>query len=136
MLHGDGDIAQNRQSLPIAVLPPESHQLMTSAGVLYLMVFDGEVYDHTWRRPELGKVSFAFQRHSDTEVMLSRRWRPLQLAWRWPVGWNVRDDQDKWLLRQVHYWHVSKMLIDRPKRRFGWTIVAWLRWPFRGRGEP
>src|SRR5699024_8501648 len=53
------------------------------------------------------------------------------LAWRLPMHFKVREQQGKWLLREVLYRHVPKELIDRPKQGFDVPVGAWLRGELR-----
>ncbi len=57
--------------------------------------------------------------------------RVVELAWRLPTRFKLRDGQSKWLLRQVLYRHVPKALIDRPKSGFAVPLTAWLTGPLR-----
>jgi asparagine synthase (glutamine-hydrolysing) len=57
--------------------------------------------------------------------------RIFEFAWRLPLAYRVRGKTGKWLLREVLYRHVPRVLVDRPKKGFSVPIGAWLRGPLR-----
>ncbi len=64
--------------LSILDLSPEGHQPMLAAGGRFVLVFNGEIYNHRALRLELEKAEpgIAWRGHSDTEVLLAAivRW--------------------------------------------------------------
>ncbi|MFX7491433.1 asparagine synthase C-terminal domain-containing protein, partial [Acinetobacter baumannii] len=57
--------------------------------------------------------------------------RVVELAWKMPLNLQIRNNDGKWLLRQVLYQHVPRELIERPKMGFAIPLDTWLRGPLR-----
>ena len=57
--------------------------------------------------------------------------RVLDLAWRMPVRFKIRDGESKWLLKRVLDRYVPRALSARPKMGFGIPLDDWLRGPLR-----
>ena len=57
--------------LSIVDLSPAGHQPMVSAGERYVVVYNGEVYNHRELRTDLQRRGVAFRGGSDTEVLLA-----------------------------------------------------------------
>ncbi len=55
----------------------------------------------------------------------------VKFAFNLPINTKIRNDETKWILRQILYKYVPKNLIDRPKMGFSIPIDDWLRGPLR-----
>lgn len=63
-------VALAHRRLSIVDLSAAGHQPMVSADGRYVIIYNGEVYNHQAIRPELEAKGHTFQSHSDTEVIL------------------------------------------------------------------
>ncbi|HEY5810104.1 MAG TPA: asparagine synthase (glutamine-hydrolyzing) [Povalibacter sp.] len=58
-------------------------------------------------------------------------YRVVELAFRIPTDLKLRDNQQKWILRQLLRRYLPDTLIKRPKIGFGAPVGAWLEGPLR-----
>ena len=70
---GEHGIALGHRRLSIVDLSPAGHQPMASSGGRYVIVFNGEIYNHALMRKELEACAKApgWRGHSDTETLLA-----------------------------------------------------------------
>jgi asparagine synthase (glutamine-hydrolysing) len=61
--------------------------------------------------------------------------RVVELAWRLPVDFKLRNGKTKWALRQILSRYIPKELVERPKMGFSMPVDLWLRGPLREWGE-
>ena len=69
----EGPVALAHRRLSILDLSPAGHQPMHSASGRYVVVFNGEIYNHAELRAQLGAIGKApaWRGHSDTEALLA-----------------------------------------------------------------
>jgi asparagine synthase (glutamine-hydrolysing) len=57
--------------------------------------------------------------------------RLVEFAWTLPTSMKVRNNQGKWLLRQVLHRLVPRSIVERPKQGLSVPLADWLRGPLR-----
>ena len=55
----------------------------------------------------------------------------IEYAMSLPLSLKIKNNQGKWILKQLLYQYVPKEIVDRPKMGFGVPIGDWLRGPLR-----
>ena len=55
----------------------------------------------------------------------------VEMTWRLPPQFKIRNGRGKWLLRQILYRYVPRDLVERPKKGFGVPLHSWLSGPLR-----
>jgi asparagine synthase (glutamine-hydrolysing) len=55
----------------------------------------------------------------------------VKFAFNLPLHTKIRNDESKWILRQILYKYIPKDLIDRPKMGFSIPLDDWLRGPLK-----
>lgn len=61
--------------------------------------------------------------------------RIVELAWKMPLEYKIKDGEGKWLLKQVLFRYIPQEIIERPKMGFGIPLHDWLRTSLRDWAE-
>ena len=57
--------------------------------------------------------------------------RVVEFAWKTPLEMKLRNNQSKWILRQVLKRYIPENLVEGPKKGFDVPIAKWLRGPLK-----
>lgn len=61
--------------------------------------------------------------------------RVVEMAWRLPADFKIRQGKGKWALREILHRHIPKQMFERPKKGFSIPVGEWLRGPLRSWAE-
>lgn len=113
---------------PITLLTDPSAWPKTDCLEHAMMAMDAQTYMSDDILVKVDRAAMANSLETRTPMLDHR---VVELAWKMPLEYKIRDGQGKWLLRQVLYKYVPKDLIERPKAGFGIPLANWLRGPLR-----
>jgi asparagine synthase (glutamine-hydrolysing) len=116
-----GHVALAHRRLSVLDLSSEGQQPMTSAGGRYVIVFNGEIYNHLELRAQLG--NHAWRGHSDTETLLAAivRWG-VKEALKRTVGMFAVGLWDK----QTHVLYLARDRLGEKPLYYGWQGQVFL----------
>ncbi len=119
----EAGVALGHRRLSVVDLSPLGHQPMTSADGRWVLVFNGEVYDHRRLRSELEALGTRFRGASDTEVLL-------EAIARWGVPEALRRSDAMlalaaWDRRERRLWLACDRFGEKPLY-YGWCGSTFL----------
>lgn len=113
---------------PITLLTDPSAWPKTDCLEHAMMAMDAQTYMSDDILVKVDRAAMASSLETRTPMLDHR---VVELAWKMPLEYKIRNGQGKWVLRQVLYKYVPKDLIERPKAGFGIPLASWLRGPLR-----
>ncbi len=120
----EAEVALGHRRLSVLDLSQEGHQPMLSKDGRYVMVFNGEVYNHPLLRAELeGEGEVHWRGHSDTEVMLEAIAR-----------WGIKSSLSKFIGmfaialfdRRERKLHLIRDRVGEKPLYYGWSAGAFI----------
>ena len=123
-------VANSRE--PATLFTDEKQWPKTSDSLRRMMYLDLVTYLPDDVLTKLDRASMAVSLEARVPLLDHR---VVEFAMQVPSKLKFRNEQGKWLLRQVLQRYVPKELFDRPKMGFSLPIGAWLRGTLRSWAE-